>query len=256
MKKIILFVMVFFGILPLMHNGKVSFVNIAQVHAEDFGQEEDCDPTDIFGDCYCDPSDPTGDCYCNPDDPMSDCYCDPTDPNGNCYCDPTDPFSDCYCDSTDPNSSCYDCTNASADFFASTNGSAVNINAGIEDLGSTDVAKRNYRYSWVFYKSTLPIPYFQWYFTSTEKGVHKYVTDHWEFETLEHQGQARTGTVLGGTFTLNMISAIPTVGTYNAIMELNFTTTASFVCSGSPISIDSQPITARGLWNVTDPPSH
>jgi hypothetical protein len=72
MKKNILFIIVFFGILPLMHKGKLSLINTDAVYADTYAQE-DCDSSDPNGDCYCDPNDPNGDCY---DDPCKDGYSD------------------------------------------------------------------------------------------------------------------------------------------------------------------------------------
>jgi hypothetical protein len=72
MKKIILFIIVFFGMVPLMHKGKLNLINTAAVYAQSYAQE-DCDPSDPNGDCYCDPNDPNGDCY---DDPCKDGYSD------------------------------------------------------------------------------------------------------------------------------------------------------------------------------------
>jgi hypothetical protein len=88
MKKIILFIILFFGILPLMHKGKLSLINTDAVYADTYAQED------------CDPSDPNGDCYCDPSDPSGDCYCDPSDPNGDCYDPCKDGYSDNYASTT------------------------------------------------------------------------------------------------------------------------------------------------------------
>jgi hypothetical protein len=97
MKKSILFIILFFGILPLMHKGKLSLINTAAVYADSYAQE-DCDPNDPNGDCYCDPSDPNGDCFVCTN--TGDVYTETITDSDDCfiYKDWTEHYWDCESD--------------------------------------------------------------------------------------------------------------------------------------------------------------
>ena len=87
-------------------------------------------------------------------------------------------------------------------------------------------------YRWTIYRQSFGL----WSFKSLEKGVHVKVNNEWRWKSLEHVSISRSGTVVGGTIDCSLDAANPTVGLYNAHMELHFTIKASAICSGSPIS--------------------
>lgn len=92
---------------------------------------------------------------------------------------------------------------------------------------------RTKKYNWVILRSL------GWYLYSFEKGVHvKNQNNQWTWQSLEHQGISRVGVVVGGDVTYTLISATPTLGTYNAIMDLDFKVKYSLVCKGSPFSAE------------------
>lgn len=87
------------------------------------------------------------------------------------------------------------------------------------------------KYNWIFHQAAT------WHYHSTERGIRTKVNNEWRFTSLTHQSHAREGWVVGGTITLSSFNAHPTVGIYNAIMDLDYTIEASVVCTGSPLNL-------------------
>jgi hypothetical protein len=96
---------------------------------------------------------------------------------------------------------------------------------------------RTKKYEWVILRSI------GWRLFSWEKGIHEKTNNtnpslQWKWQSLDHQNISRVGVVIGGNIDYSLISAIPTLGQYNAIMDLDFKVKYSVVCKGSPISTE------------------
>jgi len=110
-----------------------------------------------------------------------------------------------------------------------------------------DANTRTKVYDWVFLKQIAGL----FSYHSYEKGVHKLIGSDWQWQTLNHQGIALSGAVVGGTVTCNITSAVNTVGTYYSGMQLYWATTQSFVWKGSPVNLSSTGNTGI-IFNVND----
>jgi hypothetical protein len=96
---------------------------------------------------------------------------------------------------------------------------------------------RTKKYKWIILKNITGL----WRLYSIEKGTHKKVINsdpnkQWEWQSLENQGIGMSGFNVGGSVEYSLISAIPTLGRYYAIMDLDFKVKSSVVCKGSPVA--------------------
>jgi hypothetical protein len=109
---------------------------------------------------------------------------------------------------------------------------------------------RTKKYNWVILKGI------GWYLFSFEKGVHV-KTDNpnpylrWVWQSLEHKQLSKVGIVIGGDLEYNLIDATPTIGLYNAIMDIDFGVKYSVVCRGSPVSFE-RTYNGNKNFNVND----
>lgn len=117
------------------------------------------------------------------------------------------------------------------------NGSSVSSETqSITTIEST-VDTRTKKYEWVILRNI------GWHLFSWEKGIHEKTSNinpslQWKWQSLNHQNISMVGVVVGGSIDYSLISAIPTLGEYNAIMDLDFKVKYSVVCKGSPLSTE------------------
>jgi len=136
------------------------------------------------------------------------------------------------------------CSSATANFQNQINVLPVN---GSENILSTNTSgyTRTRVYNWVFAQSAIGV----WSYTSTENGTHSYDGTNWRWVSLTHGGISMSGIVIGGTFSISVVNSQATLGLYNALMSLTWSTTASFVCAGSPVNLGSGPYTTSCAFN-------
>jgi len=144
MKKLILFIILFMGIMPLMHKGKFTLINSTSVYAQSYSEEDDCDPTDPASECYCDPNDPNGPCFVCSD--TGDDYEETITGSDNCftYVDWTEHYWDCETDETTTGSFTNGLTTlTAASVSLSSNsgnvGDAVTVTAGSTTTGNPPI---------------------------------------------------------------------------------------------------------------------
>ena len=63
MRKLLFFIILFLGIVPCFHHHTFSITIAQKVYADDYGDEDYCDPNDPHQSCYCDAFDPSSSCY-------------------------------------------------------------------------------------------------------------------------------------------------------------------------------------------------
>lgn len=117
------------------------------------------------------------------------------------------------------------------------NGSSVSTETQSITTTETTADTRTKKYEWIILKNT------GWHLFSWEKGIHQKTANtnpslQWKWQSLEHQNISMVGVVIGGSIDYSLISATPTIGQYNAIMDLDFKVKYSVVCKGSPISME------------------
>lgn len=127
--------------------------------------------------------------------------------------------------------------------------SVSNATLGISTLNE-NAETRTKKYQWKILHSAT------FYLYSFERGVHVKVNNsnpnlQWNWQSLEHQNISMVGIVVGGSIEYSLISATPTIGLYNAIMDLDFKCKYSVVCKGSPFSSESV-YNANKAFNVND----
>lgn len=91
---------------------------------------------------------------------------------------------------------------------------------------------------------------------SYETGAHKKVTNadpslQWEWVSLTHNNIASSGMVVGVSMSYMDISNLATIGSYNAIMNLNYSVKFSLACLGSPITNEFS-FPSNHIFNVND----
>lgn len=91
---------------------------------------------------------------------------------------------------------------------------------------------------------------------SYETGAHKKVTNadpslQWEWVSLTHNNIASSGIVAGVSMSYMDISNLATIGSYNAIMSLNYSVKFSLACQGSPITNEFS-FPSNHIFNVND----
>jgi hypothetical protein len=129
------------------------------------------------------------------------------------------------------------------------NATVSNETQSISTIDETPVT-RTKKYEWVILRGV------GWYLFSFERGVHVKTNNtnpslQWKWQSLEHQGIARVGVVIGGSAEYGLISATPTLGLYNAIMDIDFKVTYAVFCKGSPFSTELVYHSANA-FNVND----
>jgi hypothetical protein len=95
-------------------------------------------------------------------------------------------------------------------------------------------ATRSREYRWICL-----VNYGGWGLLSTERGVHKKVNNpnpslQWQWESLAHIGIQKEGISVGGSVDYSDVIATPTLGLYNAVMNLSVRIVFSVVCSYGP----------------------
>jgi hypothetical protein len=95
-----------------------------------------------------------------------------------------------------------------------------------------------------------------WGINSTERGRHKRVPHinpelQWEWESLEHMSMEKTGFVTGGRVDYHLVSATPTLGRYNSLMEIKTKVEYSTLCLGIPMSRE-ETYTSSKIFHVND----
>lgn len=118
-------------------------------------------------------------------------------------------------------------------------------------LSSENAEKRTKVYRWACVNNPT------YSIISVETGVHKKVSNsnpslQWKWESLIHSGLAMDGFVVGGTLNYSLVSATPTLGSYNAIMEVQVQLTASLTVVGIPISRSRLVPPATHAFNIND----
>ncbi len=73
----------------------------------------------------------------------------------------------------------------------------------------------------------------------------------WKWKSLTNNGLSLVGIVIGGNVDYSVSSAIPTLGEYNAIMDLTLKVKYSVACKGSPFSFSAVYNTPK-QFNVND----
>ena len=94
-------------------------------------------------------------------------------------------------------------------------------------------------------------PFGMWRVFSMEQGTHELTGGDWKWKSLTHQGQTWEGTIFGASLNLNLMSAIPTIGIYNAMMAVNIELQWSAICRGTPITAQSSASGSRA-FHVND----
>jgi hypothetical protein len=130
--------------------------------------------------------------------------------------------------------------------------SAVSIDLSETTISETQ-EERTKVYEWICL-----VNYGGWRVVSTEKGVHKKINDldpnkQWEWVSLEHQGIDKKGVTIGGSVEVTCPSNTPTLGIYNAVMDLKLNIVYSAVCKGSPLTIEDTK-RAQKLFNMRTAP--
>lgn len=123
----------------------------------------------------------------------------------------------------------------------------VTISQNISSLVETTSAEtRTKIYKWKFLENA----HGMWNYISTEKGTHKKVGGHWEWDKLEHLTHGRNGTVLVATITVENVIFQPTIGIYNSGCTLYFNYSSSFICKGIPGNVSLSTNVNSPVWNV------
>jgi len=109
---------------------------------------------------------------------------------------------------------------------------------------------RTKKYEWIILKNI------GWHLFSFDKGIHVATANpdptlKWNWQSFEHQNISRVGIVIGGNVEYALISATPTIGLYNAVMDLDFKVTYSIICKGSPFSTELT-YNSNKLFHVND----
>jgi hypothetical protein len=109
---------------------------------------------------------------------------------------------------------------------------------------------RTKKYQWIILKNV------GWYLFSFEVGEHEKTTNtqptlQWKWKSIEHKKIKMVGTVVGGTVEYDEISAVPTLGIYNAGMDVDFSVKYSVACKGSPFSNEAV-YNSKKTFNVND----
>lgn len=118
----------------------------------------------------------------------------------------------------------------------SNNATVVNNTVSIT-TESEGMQMRTKKYQWVILQGI------GWNITSFETGVHIKTRNTnpnltWVWQSLTNNGISLSGWVAGGHIEPKLMQAIPSVGKYNAIMDLTFNVEYSVACKGSPFSRD------------------
>jgi hypothetical protein len=94
-----------------------------------------------------------------------------------------------------------------------------------------------------------------WYIFSFDQGIHEKDINNsanpWKWQSFNHNDISLVGIVVGGTAEPSLISATPTIGIYNAVMEVKFKVKYSVICSISPINY-TLTYTSSKLFNVNN----
>lgn len=193
---------------------------------------------------YCTDWQPTGNC--TPDDNNNDC--DLTS-NVSCECQlyglgydnnpPQSPNPEEDCSIKGPQ--------ALNDLINSSTTSDESISITLENE-SSDI--RTQKYNWRILKNV------GWYIYSFEVGEHETTgntepTLKWKWKSFQHKAIKMVGTVVGGTVEYAEISAVPTVGIYNAGMDVDFSVKYSVACKGSPFANEAV-YNSKKTYNVND----
>ena len=126
------------------------------------------------------------------------------------------------------------------------------VSNDIESIATTaeTAETRTKKYKWTILKNLT------WRISSWENGVHTRVNNpnpdlQWQWQSLEHEGIAKEGIVLGGSVEEKSIIAIATRGLYHATMDIDFQVVFSVLCKGSPISFP-QTYNSQRAFHVND----
>ncbi len=119
------------------------------------------------------------------------------------------------------------------------------------NLTQSDNIERTKVYRWI----CVTAPSYE--IISVETGIHKKVNNipsstQWEWKSLTHSGLAMDGFIVGGTLNYSLISATPTMGLYNAIMEVQVQLTASISVFGITLSHSRVLPPSTKVLNVND----
>jgi len=130
-----------------------------------------------------------------------------------------------------------------------TNVTVVNNTVSIS-LEAEYALTRTKKYDWVVLQSV------GWSIHSFETGVHVKNSNpdpslSWQWQSLKNNGIGMSGVSIGGNIDYSVIRAIPSVGKYNAIMDLDFKVKYSIACKGSPFSSSVNYNSAKN-FNVND----
>lgn len=120
---------------------------------------------------------------------------------------------------------------------------ANNISISVQEMGNT----RTLNYTWEIHRQI----YGLWKFQSHDQAVHQNINGDWQFKSLSHLSISKQGYAVGGEVNCTLISATPTVGIYNAIMEIQYQLEKKIECRGIEFS-SNDVFTAKKPWNVND----
>lgn len=112
---------------------------------------------------------------------------------------------------------------------------------------STASGNREQDYKWIFVKNKSNF----WHGTSTERGVHKWINDRFEWVSLTHQSTSIVGTIIGVTIDVSLNSSTPVIlNPRSAYMELNYHQKMSILYNNSPMSTENDFTATSDVWNV------
>lgn len=115
---------------------------------------------------------------------------------------------------------------------------------------ASDLTTRTKNYEWKILTSLGG-----WYIFSYDKGVHEKdpvnLANPWKWQSFDHDAITQVGVVIGGSVEPTLLTATPTVGLYNAAMEIKFKVKYSVICSISPINY-TLTYTSSKLFNIND----
>ncbi len=118
------------------------------------------------------------------------------------------------------------------------NGSSTSSLRSISTLLQTPTT-RTKEYKWICY-----INYGGWGLLSTDWGTHIYaptsstITPDWKWQSFTHKSIAMEGFIIGGSVDYSQVTATPTLGLYNAVMNLQINIKFTLLCSFGPVIKD------------------
>ncbi|HKO80955.1 MAG TPA: hypothetical protein VJU78_11195, partial [Chitinophagaceae bacterium] len=129
-------------------------------------------------------------------------------------------------------------------------GSPVAEKQSVSQVSSNTIT-RTRTYHWVIYRQNWGL----WQFTSHERGVHQKTisgsTHPWKWKSLTHESISKEGFWTGGTVDCSLNTWESHLALYTAGIQLNFTITASAICTGAPLGIAGT-FNNSNIWDINE----